>query len=61
MSSNESHIFVSSLGIKSNPQTTPIFEYNRTLGNAVIGGHFYRGCGLPNMDGAFVFGDFTKG
>ena len=27
----------------------------------MIGGHFYRGCSLQNMDGAFIFGDSISG
>lgn len=48
-------------GIKSNPPTDPIFEYDDTLGKLVVGGEFYRGCALSNMDGAFVYGDHHSG
>jgi glucose/arabinose dehydrogenase len=35
----------------------PIFEYGRVQGRTVIGGYVYRGSGIPDLRGAYVFGD----
>ena len=34
------------------------YEYG-SEGIALIGGHMYRGCLHPNLNGAYIFGDFT--
>jgi glucose/arabinose dehydrogenase len=36
----------------------PIFEYGRDQGGTVIGGYVYRGSEIPDLRGAYVFGDF---
>jgi glucose/arabinose dehydrogenase len=36
----------------------PIFEYGRGKGRTVIGGYVYRGSEIPELRGAYVFGDF---
>jgi hypothetical protein len=41
--------------------TLPITDYPRSDGIAVIGGFVYRGSLLPNLRGAYVFGDFGSG
>ncbi len=39
----------------------PIAEYDNHLeGHSVIGGFVYRGTGIPDLDGRYVFGDFSK-
>lgn len=38
--------------------TPPVFEYGRDRGATVIGGHVYRGRDIPELLGAYVFGDF---
>ena len=46
------------------PGTTvaPVFEYAHTQGRcAVTGGYVYRGQAIPNLTGAYVFGDFCIG
>lgn len=41
--------------------TPPTFSYGHRSGLcAVIGGHVYRGDALPELDGAYVFGDFCR-
>ncbi len=35
----------------------PIFEYDRDDGNAIIGGILYRGSGVPDLYGKYVFAD----
>jgi glucose/arabinose dehydrogenase len=38
--------------------TPPVFDYGRDDGSTVIGGYVYRGSELPDLVGAYVFGDF---
>ena len=35
----------------------PVYEYSHDQGCAVIGGHVYRGSAIPDLVGAYVFGD----
>jgi glucose/arabinose dehydrogenase len=39
----------------------PIWEYHHSLGVCIIGGHVYRGPGLPELDGAYLYGDYITG
>jgi glucose/arabinose dehydrogenase len=39
----------------------PVIEYGRTGGCSVTGGHVYRGDRLPELKGAYVYGDFCTG
>lgn len=39
----------------------PIFSYPHSVGQAVIGGHVYRGCLNPNLEGQYIYGDFMNG
>ncbi len=39
----------------------PVIDYDRSLGNAVIGGYVYRGAALPTLRGTYVYGDFGSG
>ena len=34
--------------------------YGRTSGVSIIGGFVYRGTGLPNLNGSFIFGDYVS-
>jgi glucose/arabinose dehydrogenase len=40
--------------------TPPVFEYDRDRGSTVIGGYVYRGSAIPELAGAYVFGDFSN-
>ena len=42
-------------------QTPPVAEYDRSLGCAIVGGAVYRGPGLPDLQGVFLFADFCRG
>ena len=39
----------------------PIYEYDHTLGNAIIGGYVYHGSALPELVGSYVYGDYGSG
>lgn len=46
------------------PNTTlipPVFEYERSLGIAVIGGYVYRGAASPGLSNTYIYGDFGSG
>ena len=40
---------------------SPLVQYNRLDGCAVIGGYVYRGTGRPLFRGAYVYGDYCTG
>ncbi len=40
--------------------TDPSFEYGRTEGETVVGGFVYRGSGIPELQGKYVFADFGR-
>ncbi len=42
-------------------QTSPVAEYDHALGCAIVGGAVYRGPGLPDLQGVFLFADFCRG
>jgi glucose/arabinose dehydrogenase len=39
----------------------PIYEYDHTLGNAIIGGYVYHGSALAELAGNYVYGDYGSG
>lgn len=39
----------------------PVAEYDHDEGLSVIGGYVYRGSALPELEGRYVFGDFSNG
>ena len=39
----------------------PIFDYPSRSGHVVIGGYVYRGTSIPNLCGAYVYGDYGTG
>mgnify|MGYP001824950405 FL=1 len=39
----------------------PVFEYDHSLGSAVIGGYVYRGAASPILWGTYIYGDFGSG
>ncbi|XP_060553036.1 HHIP-like protein 1 isoform X2 [Ruditapes philippinarum] len=41
--------------------TDPVAEYGHHVGKSVTGGHFYRGCESPNLNGYYIYGDFMSG
>ncbi|MEO1170456.1 MAG: PQQ-dependent sugar dehydrogenase, partial [Myxococcota bacterium] len=41
--------------------TEPVVEYCHNVGSSITAGVVYRGAGIPEMNGQYVFGDFGKG
>jgi glucose/arabinose dehydrogenase len=39
----------------------PIAEYSHSDGCTIIGGYVYRGAALPQLQGAYIFGDYCSG
>ena len=39
----------------------PVWEYGRSLGNSITGGYVYRGPGVPELQGQYIYGDFGSG
>ncbi len=50
-----------SSGCNQTGLTLPIWEYDHSLGDAVTGGFVYRGSALPDLVGAYVYGDYGSG
>jgi glucose/arabinose dehydrogenase len=49
-------------GVAPKKRVDPIAEYNHDDGRcAVIGGHVYRGKAIPELYGAYLYGDFCDG
>ena len=45
----------------SGPEELPIYAYSHSEGKSVTGGHMYRGCMNPNLNGKYIYGDFVDG
>jgi len=39
----------------------PIIEYPHSVGNSITGGYVYHGTAIPQLDGRYVFADFSQG
>ncbi len=43
------------------PPIDPLYDYDHSTGNAVVGGYVYRGGADAALEGRYVFGDFGSG
>lgn len=43
------------------PVTEPVLVYGHRIGRAVVGGHVYRGCRYPQLQGTYFYGDYMTG
>jgi len=55
------HCFKPAKNCKRAGLTPPIIEYSHQQGCAVIGGYVYRGQAIPELQGAYLYGDYCKG
>lgn len=39
----------------------PVYEYGRSMGSSITGGHVYRRNDIEDLYGHYIFGDYTKG
>jgi glucose/arabinose dehydrogenase len=39
----------------------PIWEYHHDVGKSITGGHVYRGRQVPQLEGAYLYGDYVTG
>jgi hypothetical protein len=49
-------------GADGQPLIDPVIEYSRleVLGSVVIGGYMYRGSAIPELQGQYIFGDYSR-
>ncbi len=57
---NESPISCPDKGRRGEPLINPIIEYGHDNRTVVVGGYFYQGMNLPQLDGSYVFADWTS-
>ena len=51
-----------STGANGEPLIDPIIEYSHDqVGVVVVGGYVYRGTAMPDLEGYYIFGDYTSG
>jgi glucose/arabinose dehydrogenase len=55
------HCFNPASGCNMTRLTLPIFEYDHSEGEAVIGGYVYHGTAISSLAGTYVFGDYASG
>lgn len=53
------HCYDPSKGCNMTGLAMPIDEYDHSLGKSVIGGYVYHGTSYPDMQGKYIFGDWT--
>ena len=56
-----SRCFAPSVNCNQEGLILPVWEYGRTLGQSVTGGHVYRGARTPELNGFYIYSDFATG
>lgn len=56
-----SECYEPSSGCNRAGKRTPVTQYSHDFGCSVTGGYVYRGSTFPDLQGAYVFGDFCSG
>lgn len=55
------HCYNPAVGCDTSGITMPIKEYSHAIGCSVIGGGIYHGQRRPELDGAYIYGDYCSG
>ena len=48
-------------GAHGEPLTGPVIETGHDVGNTIVGGYIYRGTAMPDLDGNYIFGEWSTG
>ncbi len=55
------HCFNPPSGCHTAGLTLPVWEYGHNLGASITGGYVYRGAGVPELNGKYIYADFVSG
>ncbi len=55
------HCFEPSSNCDSIGLIGPVWEYSHNVGVSITGGYVYRGSGVPDLEGMYIYGDFGSG
>ncbi|TLD41037.1 MAG: hypothetical protein JETT_2683 [Candidatus Jettenia ecosi] len=55
------HCFKPPSGCDTTGLELPVWEYNHDVGASITGGYVYRGSQVPELIGAYIYGDFMSG
>ena len=47
-------------GPRGEPLIDPVIEYGHDLGTVVVGGYIYRGTAMPELEGEYIFADWSN-
>jgi glucose/arabinose dehydrogenase len=48
-------------GARGENLTGPVIETGHDVGNTIVGGYIYRGTAMPELDGNYIFGEWSTG